>query len=51
MEVSFDGDPVGTLNEGDQILVKKAQVRTRILKLSSLSFLERLRKKLQGCSW
>ena len=51
VEVSFDGDPVGTLNEGDQILVKKAQVRTRILKLSSLSFLERLRKKLQGCSW
>lgn len=51
VEVSFDGQPVGVLKEGDRILVKKAQVRTRILKLSSMSFLERLRKKLQGCGW
>ncbi|MEY8392493.1 NAD(+)/NADH kinase [Lachnospiraceae bacterium 45-W7] len=51
VEVSFDGQPVGILKEGDKILVKKAQVRTRILKLNSMSFLERLRKKLQGCAW
>ncbi len=51
VEISFDGDPVGVLKEGEQILVKKAQVSTRILKLSRMSFLERLRKKLQGSSW
>ncbi|MCI9081495.1 MAG: NAD(+)/NADH kinase [Lachnospiraceae bacterium] len=51
VEISFDGEPVGILKEGEKILVKKAQVRTRILKLNQMSFLERLRKKLQGCSW
>lgn len=47
-EVSFDGAPVGTLTAGEQIVVKKAQACTGILKLSRQSFLERLRKKLQG---
>lgn len=51
VEISFDGEPVGILKEGEKILVKKAQVRTRILKLNRMSFLERLRKKLQGSSW
>ncbi len=50
VEVSFDGAPMGTIKAGEQIMVKKAQAHTRILKLSRLSFLERLRKKLQGCS-
>lgn len=49
--VSFDGEYVGVLTAGEQIKVKKAQGYTRILKLSRLSFLERLRKKLQGSSW
>lgn len=47
-EVSFDGAPVGSLRAGEQIMVKKAQAYTRILKLSRLSFLEKLREKLQG---
>ena len=51
VEISFDGDTVGALEEGERVAVKKARVHTKILKLSSLSFLERLRKKLQGCSW
>lgn len=48
LEVSFDGGHVGILRAGEKIIVKKAKVCTRILKLSRLSFLERLRKKLQG---
>ena len=47
-EVSFDGDHVGILEVGEKIVVKKAGTRTGILKLSKLSFLERLGKKLQG---
>lgn len=47
-EVSFDGEHVGMLTVGERIVVKKAGTRTRILKLSKLSFLERLGKKLQG---
>ncbi|MCI8484031.1 MAG: NAD(+)/NADH kinase [Lachnospiraceae bacterium] len=48
LEISFDGEPVGTLHAGEKIVIKKAQVCTRILKLSRLSFLESLRKKLQS---
>lgn len=47
-EVSFDGEHVGILTIGEKIVVKKARTRTGILKLSKLSFLERLAKKLQG---
>lgn len=47
-EVSFDGAPVAALKAGEQIVVRKAQACTGILKLSRQSFLERLRKKLQG---
>ncbi|MCI9137740.1 MAG: NAD(+)/NADH kinase [Lachnospiraceae bacterium] len=48
MEVSFDGAPVDTLQPGEKIMVKKAQVCTRILKLNQMSFLESLRKKLKS---
>lgn len=48
LEVSFDGSHVELLQAGEKIIVKKAKVCTRILKLSRMSFLERLRKKLQG---
>ncbi len=48
LEVSFDGDHVGILRAGEKITVKKARISTGILKLSQQSFLERLRKKLQG---
>ena len=47
-EVSFDGEHVGMLTVGEKIVVKRAKTRTGILKLSKLSFLERLGKKLQG---
>lgn len=47
-EVSFDGDHIGVLAVGEKIVVKKAKGHAEILKLSKLSFLERLRKKLQG---
>lgn len=49
-EVSFDGNHAGTLAAGEKIVVRKAKVYTRILKLSNLSFVERLGKKLQGYS-
>ncbi len=49
-EVSFDGAAVGALAAGEQIMVKKSESCTRILKLSRLSFLEKLREKLQGYS-
>lgn len=47
-DVSFDGDSVGILTVGEKIVVKRAETRAGILKLSKLSFLERLGKKLQG---
>lgn len=48
VEVSFDGEHVGTLHAGDRIIVKRAEPCTGILKLSRLSFLERMRKKLHA---
>lgn len=48
VEVSFDGEHIGTLHAGDRIIVKKAEPCTGILKLSQLSFLERMRKKLHA---
>ncbi len=48
VEVSFDGNPVGALQAGEKIVVKKAQECARILKLSHVSFLERLREKLHA---
>lgn len=47
-EVSFDGDQSFRLAEGDRIVIRRARPRTRILKLSTLSFLEILRKKING---
>lgn len=48
VEVSFDGDQSFRLSVGDKIYICKAKTKTRILKLSKLSFLEILRKKMQG---
>lgn len=47
-EVNFDGDQTFRLGVGDRIVVQRARMHTRILKLSKLSFLEILRKKMQG---
>lgn len=46
-EVSFDGDHNIQLEVGDRIVVHKAEVSTKILKISKVSFLEILRKKMQ----
>ena len=46
-EVSFDGDHSIRLNVGDRIVIHRAQVSAKILKLSKISFLEILRKKMQ----
>ena len=48
-EVSFDGDYPIKLGFGDKIVIKKAEQSTNILKLSKLSFLEILSKKMQTC--
>ena len=45
--VSFDGDNSVKLEVGDRIVVHKAKLMTQILKISKISFLEILRKKMQ----
>ncbi|MGN0484519.1 MAG: NAD(+)/NADH kinase [Lachnospiraceae bacterium] len=50
VEVSFDGDSAVKLEVGDRIVVRRAKERVRILKLSKISFLEILRKKMQAYS-
>ncbi|MGN0341331.1 MAG: NAD(+)/NADH kinase [Roseburia sp.] len=47
-EVSFDGDTGAALRVGDRIVVHRAQMSTRILKLNKIGFLEILRKKMQN---
>lgn len=48
VEVSFDGDYSVALKAGDRIAVHKAEASTSILRLSKMSFLEILRKKMQN---
>lgn len=47
-EVSFDGDLHMTARTGDKIVIQKAVDTTKLLKLSKVSFLEILRKKMKG---
>lgn len=47
-EVSFDGDTGAALRVGDRIVVHRASMSTRILKLNKIGFLEILRKKMQN---
>ena len=46
VEVSFDGDDAVHLEVGDRIVIHRAKTNTQILKLSRISFLETLRKKM-----
>lgn len=46
--VSFDGDRNMKVHTGDRILIQKAEKTTKLLKLSKVSFLETLRKKMKG---
>lgn len=48
VDVSFDGDKGLKLAVGDKIVISRAKVSAKILKLSKLSFFEVLRKKMQG---
>ena len=45
---SFDGDTSISMITGDRIVIKKAQARTKILKLNHLSFVEVLRQKMRN---
>lgn len=47
-EVSFDGDSGVELKVGDKIVVHKAEESVGIIRLSKISFLEILRKKMQN---
>ena len=46
--VSFDGDHHMQVKTGDRIVIRKAKHKTKLLKLSKVSFLETLRKKMKG---
>lgn len=46
--VSFDGNRNIEVHTGDRIVIKKAEEITKLLKLSKVSFLETLRKKMKG---
>lgn len=48
VEVSFDGDNSMKMEVGDRIVIHKAPVHAQILKISKISFLEILRKKMQA---
>ena len=45
---SFDGDTQVAMVTGDRIVIRKATVRTKILKLNHLSFVEVLRQKMSN---
>lgn len=46
--VSFDGDRNIKVRTGDRIEIQKADEKTKLIKLSKVSFLETLRKKMKG---
>ena len=46
--ISFDGDHNIEVHTGDRIVIQKAKDTTKLLKLSKVSFLEILRKKMKG---
>lgn len=47
-QVSVDGECAAELSPGDSITVRAAEQTARIIKLSKISFLEILRRKMQG---
>ncbi|MFV0464966.1 MAG: NAD(+)/NADH kinase [Lachnospiraceae bacterium] len=49
-DISFDGDQIITLQVGDKIEIRRSDRNTKIVKLSRVSFLEILRKKMQRYS-
>ena len=47
-EVVFDGDTSVHLDVGDTVEIRKSSKVTRLLKINNISFLEVLRKKMNG---
>ena len=46
--VTFDGADTVALKTGDKVMVQKSDASTTIMKLSKVSFLETLRRKMKG---
>ncbi|MBQ8802422.1 MAG: NAD(+)/NADH kinase [Tyzzerella sp.] len=46
--ISFDGERNIEVHTGDKVVIQKAEHTTKLLKLSKVSFLEILRKKMEG---
>lgn len=47
-EVAFDGADISYLKTGERITIRRADVTTKLMKLSKVSFLETLREKMKG---
>lgn len=48
VEASFDGSRQITLRTGDRIVIRRSEQETEIIKMSKVSFLETLHKKMSG---
>ncbi len=48
VEIAFDGDNIAKLKVGERIVIHKAEESSKFLKMSKLSFIERLQKKMNG---
>ncbi len=46
--VSFDGEQTIEIYTGDRVVIRRAEDTTKLFKLSKVSFLETLRKKMKG---
>ncbi len=46
--IAFDGADTVTMQTGDRVIVRKAEASASIIKLSKVSFLETLRRKMKG---
>ena len=46
--VSFDGADTRVLSTGDRVEIRRAKAATKFIKLSNVSFLETLRRKMKG---
>ena len=45
---TFDGADTVALTTGDKVTVRRSEASTKIMKLSKVSFLETLRRKMKG---
>mgnify|MGYP003378708379 FL=1 len=46
--VAFDGTDISRIRTGERIVIKKADETTKLMKISRISFLETLRRKMKG---